>query len=95
MTEENISQKIDHNDSRVVYKNHTLWLRSYELKMGGWLPKALVVIPQEEGNGERELLGESTLALREEADQQAFLMGKRWIDQKEAGQVDDKEIARG
>ena len=75
------------------YHHHTLWLRSYALKAGGWIPKVVVVIPEEEGNGEREILGEGTFVEREEADKQAFLMGKASIDQKEAGEVSQEEIS--
>jgi hypothetical protein len=90
--EENVEQQIELNNTKMVYKNHTLWLSSYELKAGGWIARALVLLPSEEGNGERELQEEATFATREEADQQAFLMGKQWIDQKEAGRISDQEI---
>ena len=92
--EERIEQQIERNETKMVYKNHTLWLRSYELKSGGWIPRALVLLAEEEGNGEHELQGEATYALREEADKQAFLMGKEWINQKEAGRISDREIGR-
>jgi hypothetical protein len=54
----------------------------------------LVLLPKDEGNGEHELQGEATLTLREEADEQAFLMGKQWIDRKVAGRISDREIGR-
>jgi hypothetical protein len=57
------------------------------MKDGGWRPKALVVLPVEEGNGQQEPLypgGEGTFPDREEADKQAFVMAKVWIDQKVA-----------
>lgn len=82
--EENIDQKIELNETRIEYKNHLVWLQSFELKSGGWTPKALVLLPEEEGNGEHELQGEVTLAAREDADKHALLMGKQWIDQKVA-----------
>lgn len=90
--EERIERQIDVNESRVNYKNHTLWLRSYELKSGGWVPKAVVVIPEAEGNGERELQGEATCAALEEADTEAFLMGKQWIDAKSAGESPGQDV---
>jgi hypothetical protein len=37
---ERIERQIELHESKVTYKNHTLWLRSYELKAGGWIPKA-------------------------------------------------------
>ena len=74
--EERIESQIELNETKMVYKKHTLWLRSYERKSGGWIPRALVLLPKDEGNGEHELQGEATLTLREEADEQAFLMGK-------------------
>jgi len=92
--EERIEQQIERNETKMAYKNHTLWLHSYELKAGGWIPRALVLLPEAEGNGEHELQGEATFALREEADEQAFLMGKQWIDRKEAGGISDREIGR-
>ncbi len=56
-------------------------------------PLVVVVIPEEEGNGEHEIQGEATFIEREEADKQAFLMGKAWIDRKEAGDVSQEEIS--
>ena len=92
-SEQRLEQRIERNETKMAYHHHTLWLRSYALKAGGWVPKVVVIIPEEEGNGERELLGEATFAEREEADKQAFLMGKEWIDQKEAGEVSHEEIS--
>jgi hypothetical protein len=92
--EERIEQQIERNETRMVYKNHALWLRSYELKSGGWIPRALVLLSEEEGGGEHGLQGETTFVLREEADKQAFLLGKQWIDRKEAGRISDREISR-
>jgi hypothetical protein len=91
---ESIDDKIAMNETKIEYKGYVIWLQSYELKSGGWVPKALVVIPEAEGNGQQELLppGESTLALREEADQQAFTMGKQWVDERSAGQRQDRSI---
>ena len=69
-----IEDKIEQNESKITYKNYVIWLRSYELKSGGWVPRALVVIPSEEGNGEQDLNepGASTVATREDADTQAL-----------------------
>jgi len=91
--EESIERQIDLNKSKVTYKHHTLWLRSYELKSGGWVPKAVVVIPEAEGNGERELQGESNFATLEAADTEVFLMGKQWIDAKGSGENTDADVA--
>ena len=81
---DSIEDKIEHNESKMTYENYLIWLRSYELKSGGWVPRAVVVIPSEEGNGERELIepGASTVATREDADTQAFTIAKQWIDER-------------
>lgn len=91
---ENIDQKIAVNDTKIEYKDYVIWIRSYELKSGGWVPKALVVIPEAEGNGQQELStpAESTLALREEADTQAFAMAKQWVDERLAGLRHDRSV---
>jgi hypothetical protein len=88
---EAIEDKIERNETKITYKNYVIWLQSYELKSGGWIPRALVVVPSEEGNGEQELLdpGASAAATREDADQQAFAMGKQWIDERLAGREPD------
>ena len=92
-SEQRLEQRIEHHETKMDYHHHTLWLRSYALKAGGWIPKVVVVIPEEEGNGEHEIQGEGTFVEREEADKQAFLMGKAWIDRKEAGDVSPEEIS--
>ena len=92
-SEQRLEQRIERHETKMDYHHHTLWLRSYALKAGGWIPKVVVVIPEEEGNGEREILGEGTFVEREEADKQAFLMGKTWMDRKEAGDVSQEEIS--
>jgi hypothetical protein len=38
-------------------------------------------------------VADPTIEAREEADKQAFLMGKAWIDRKEAGDVSQEEIS--
>jgi hypothetical protein len=85
--EEHIEEKIEMNTRKVDYKGHVIWLSSYELKTGGWIPRALVVLPAEGGNGQQELLypGEATFPVREEADKQAFEMSHQWIDQRLVG----------
>ena len=96
-SEQRLEQRLEQNETKMEYRHHTLWLRSFALKAGGWMPRVVVVLPEEEGNGERELQGETTVAEREEADKQAFLLGKAWIDRKGAGAVSPEEIshARG
>jgi hypothetical protein len=37
---------------KILYEKYVIWVRSYELKAGGWVPRALVVISADEGNGE-------------------------------------------
>jgi hypothetical protein len=93
---DSIEEKIEQNESKIPYENYLIWLHSYELKSGGWVPQALVVIPSEEGNGEQELIepGASTFATREEADCQAFAMSKQWIDERLAGRRQDRTLPR-
>ena len=77
---------------KIHYKDYVIWIRSYEMKAGGWVPKALVVVPEAEGNGQQELQhpAEATRALREEAE--AVAMGKRWVDERLAGERHDRVI---
>jgi len=91
---EPVEDKIDRDETKITYENYLIWLRSYELKSGGWVPRALVIVPSEEGNGEQELLapGSSPVAIREEADTQAFAMGKQWIDERLAGKRQDRAL---
>ena len=91
-----IEDKIEQNESKITYENYLIWLRSYELKSGGWVPRALVVVPSEEGNGEQELIepGASTVSTREDADIQAFAIAKRWIDERLAGRRQDRALPR-
>ena len=71
---DSIEDKIEHSESKMTYENYLLWLRSYELKSGGGIPRAVVVIPSEEGNGEQDFNdpGASTVFTREDADAQAL-----------------------
>jgi hypothetical protein len=91
-----IEDKIEQNESKMTYKNYLIWLRSYELKSGGWVPRALVVIPSEEGNGEQDLNnpGASTVSTREDADTQAFTIAKQWIDERLEGRRQDRALPR-
>jgi hypothetical protein len=79
---------------QITYKDYVIWIRSYEMKAGGWVPKALVVVPEAEGNGQQELQypAGSTLALREEADAEALAMGKQWVDERLAGHRHERSI---
>ena len=92
---EPVEDKIDRDETKIPYENYLIWLCSYELKSGGWVPRALVIVPSAEGNGEQELLapGSSPVATREEADTQAFAMGKRWVDERLAGQHKDRALS--
>jgi hypothetical protein len=40
-----MEDKIEHNESKMTYEKYLIWLRSYALKAGGWVPRAVVVIP--------------------------------------------------
>src|SRR5919197_875803 len=89
-----IEDKIEQNESKMTYENYLIWLRSYELKSGGWVPRAVVVIPSEEGNGEQDFNdpGASTVLTREEADAQAFTIAKQWIHERLAGRRQDRAL---
>ena len=89
---ESIDDRIARNEIKIEYRGYVLWLQSYELKAGGWVPKALVVVPEAEGNGQQELQypAESTLATREEADTQAVRMAQQWVDERLAGLRHDR-----
>lgn len=93
---ESIEDKIAQNELKILYKKYVIWVRSYELKAGGWVPRALVVIPADEGNGEQELStpGASTVATREDADTQAFTLAKQWIEERLAGYRQDQALPR-
>jgi hypothetical protein len=82
MVDARIEQQIERHATKFDYQDHLIWLSSYELKSGGWAPKALVLLPTAAGNGEQELLaaGETPGATHEEADTQAFAMAQQWID---------------
>jgi hypothetical protein len=71
-------------EDRIEYRDHVIWLRSYELATGGWVPRAVVLFPAEEGGGEEDLRtpGESPLLSREEADEHALVMSRQWVDEK-------------
>jgi len=79
---------------KIIYKDYVIWLRSYEMKSGGWVPKALVIVPEAEGNGQQELQypAEASLVLREEADVEALAMGKQWVGEKLTGDRHDRVI---
>ena len=89
-----IEDKIAGNEIKIEYKNYVIWLRSYEMKAGGWVPEALVVVPEAEGNGQQEIQypAEGTLATREEADAQAFGLAKQWVDERLTGHRQDRSI---
>ena len=91
-----MEDKIAHNESKMTYGKYLIWLRSYALKAGGWVPRAVVVIPSEEGNGEQDLNdpGASTVATREDADSQAFTIAKQWINERLAGRRQDRALPR-
>jgi hypothetical protein len=37
---------------RITYKDYVIWILSYKMKSGGWVPKALMVVTEAEGNGQ-------------------------------------------
>ncbi|HXH10042.1 MAG TPA: hypothetical protein VNP04_09830 [Alphaproteobacteria bacterium] len=92
--DESIDDQIAMNETKIEYKDYVLWIQSYERKVGGWVPKALVVIPAAEGNGQQELQPpvEATVPTREEADQEAVAMAKRWVDERLTGHRHDRSV---
>ena len=84
---ESVEDTIERNASKMTDKNYLSWLHSYELKAGGGGPRALVVLPSAEGNGEHALSesGASTVATREDADTQAVVFAKQWSEERLAG----------
>lgn len=91
-----IEDNIVHNETKMTHEHYLIWLRSYALKAGGWVPRAVVVIPSEEGNGEQDLHdpGASTVATREDADAQALTIAKQWIEERLAGRRQDRALPR-
>ncbi len=83
-------------ENRIEYRNHVIWLRSYELTTGGWVPRAVILFPPEEGGKEEELTtpGASPLLSCEEADEHALTMSRQWIDQKLAQHEAPQPIMR-
>jgi hypothetical protein len=79
---------------KITYRDDVIWIRSYEMKAGEWVPKALVVVPEAEGNGQQELQypAEAVRARREEADADALALGKQWVDERLAGERHDRVI---
>jgi hypothetical protein len=39
-----------------AYRDYAIWLRSYALPVGGWVPRALALLPRAEGGGEEEVV---------------------------------------
>ena len=70
-------------EDRIEYRNHVIWLRSYELAAGGWVPRAVILFPSEEGGGEENIRSpeESPVLSRKEADAQALRMSRQWLDE--------------
>ena len=93
---ESVEDTIERNASKMTDKNYLSWLRSYELKAGGGGPRALVVLPSAEGNGEHALSesGASTVATREDADTQAIVFAKQWSEERLAGRRQDRALPR-
>lgn len=91
---ESIDDKIARNETKIEYHGYILWIQSYELKSGGWVPKVLVVVPEAEGNGQQEIQDSpgATLATREDADTQAVATAKQWVDERLAGRRQDRLI---
>ena len=34
-------QRLERHETKMNYRHHTLWLRSYALKAGEWIPKVV------------------------------------------------------
>jgi hypothetical protein len=91
---ESLEDKIERNETKIIYKEYVIWLGSYALQSGGWTPRALVVVPAAAGNGEQEILmpGGGTVATREEADSQALAMSRQWIDAHMTGHQKERTM---
>lgn len=67
----------------VVYKHYAITATSYS-KAGAWIPQAEVDDSRGNGTGVQSVTwkGTHTFPTRQLADQRAFAMGKRWIDER-------------
>ncbi len=70
-------------ERRTVYNSHAIVATSYQ-EAGGWIPRAEVDDSRGTGAGAQSLTwkGAHTFPTREAADQRAFAMGKRWVDDR-------------
>ena len=76
-------ETVDQTDRRIPYKQYTITATSFP-KAGGWVPQAMV----NDGRGtEAEMQslawkGSHLFPTRHLADQRAFALGKRWVDDR-------------
>ncbi len=70
-------------ERRTLYKNYAIVATSYN-KAGGWIPRAEVDDSREAGTGVQSVTwkGAHTFSTRQLADERAFAMGKRWVDER-------------
>jgi hypothetical protein len=66
-----------------AYCDYAIWLRSYELPVGGWVPRALALLPRAEGGGEEEVVTPGARPWRscEEADAYAGALSQHGMEQ--------------
>lgn len=66
-----------------LYKNYAIVATSYS-KSGAWIPRAEVDDSHGGGIGMHSVTwkGTHTFATRQLADQRAFAMGRRWVDER-------------
>jgi hypothetical protein len=69
-----------------AYRDYIIWLRSYELPTGGWVPRAVALFPRAQGGGKEEVVtpGASPRRSREEADAYARALSQHWMEQQMA-----------
>jgi hypothetical protein len=87
-----VSAAVEQSEIQLTYENCLLWLRLYELKSGGWVPRALVDYPVCRGQWRARAFRalHQHCSNPEEADSQAFAMGQQWIDERLAGRRQDR-----
>jgi hypothetical protein len=73
----------DATERHLRYRHYTITATSFA-KAGGWVPQAEINDGREAGTEARALAwkGAHTFPTRQLADQRAFAMGKRWVDER-------------
>ncbi len=74
---------VDTAQRHILYRQYTITATSFS-KAGGWVPQAEVNEGKGGGTEAQSLTwkGAHTFPTRQLADQRAFAMGKRWVDDR-------------